>query len=98
MEIAIVNTAVSIVIEKNRCRQARIALGAVAPTPVRAKKAEKALQKKKMTPELIERAAELAAGETKPISDIRASAEYRKKMTRIIVKRILTKLSVMSEV
>ncbi len=65
----------------------RIALSAVAITPVRAAKAEEFLKGKKLNPELAAEAAELALEAIAPISDIRSSKEYRIHMCRIMVKR-----------
>ncbi len=66
-----------------------IALNAVAPTPVRAKQAEEFLKGKKLDDSLAEKAAELALESISPISDIRASREYRLHMCRVMVKRAL---------
>lgn len=94
MEIAIVNVCVAMAMnEDKRCSSVRIALGAVAPTPIRARKAEAILENQKMTPEFIQKCAEAAAEETKPISDIRASAEYRKEMVRFLVKKMVSDLA-----
>jgi len=94
MEIAIVNVGISMLrTSDNICRQVRIALGAVAPTPIRARKAEAILLNKKVTPTLIEKAAAIAKSEANPISDIRASADYRNNMIEIIVKNMMIKLS-----
>lgn len=71
----------------------RIALGAVAPTPVRLRKTEEFISNNELTEELIEKAAEIAASEVSPIDDVRASKEYRLEMTRVIVKRGLRKIS-----
>ena len=67
--------------------RARIALGAVAPTIVRASEAEAFLAGKELTDDVIERAAELAAGAARPISDIRAGADYRRDMVRVYTAR-----------
>ncbi len=67
----------------------RIALNAVAPTPVRAEKAEALLSGKKLDESLAEKAAELALESISPISDIRSSKEYRLHMCRVMVKRAL---------
>jgi carbon-monoxide dehydrogenase medium subunit len=71
------------------CQDVRIALGAVAPTPVRARKAEEAVRGKPLTAETIAEAARLAPTETRPISDVRSSAEYRKKIVGVYTKRAL---------
>jgi xanthine dehydrogenase FAD-binding subunit len=94
MEIAIVNGCVAMAVNEHRvCSGIRIALGAVAPTPIRAKKAESLLKDKKVTPELIQGCGEAAVEETKPISDIRASADYRKKMVCFLVKKMVSALA-----
>jgi carbon-monoxide dehydrogenase medium subunit len=94
MEIAIVNVCVALAIdEKRNCSDVRIALGAVAPTPIRAKKAERILRHQKITADLIQTCAEAAVKETKPISDIRASADYRKKMVHFLVKKMVSNLA-----
>jgi carbon-monoxide dehydrogenase medium subunit len=94
MEIAIVNVGISMEITAdNICRKVRIALGAVASTPIRAKKAEEALQDKKVTHEIIEKSAEVARSEANPISDIRASSDYRKEMIKIMVKNMMINLT-----
>ena len=66
-----------------------IALNAVAPVPVRAKKAEEFLKGKKIDDAAAEKAAELALEDISPISDMRASREYRLHMCRVMVKRAL---------
>ncbi len=94
MEIAIVNVCVCLEMDGHRrCSGIRIALGAVAPTPIRAKKAESLLKDKRVTPELIQVCAETAVEETKPISDIRASGDYRKKMVYFLVKKMISSLA-----
>jgi carbon-monoxide dehydrogenase medium subunit len=89
IDIAIVNAAARLTCENDICKEAHIALGAVAPTPVYAKGAEKLLQGKKIDLDLIQKAAEAASEEAKPIDDIRASAGYRKKMVAVLVRRAL---------
>jgi carbon-monoxide dehydrogenase medium subunit len=71
---------------------ARIALGAVAPTPIRCPEAEKILRGGQLNgggAALFEEAGKVAAGESKPISDIRASKEYRREMCRVLTRRAL---------
>jgi len=90
-DLALVGVAVEICLdaEKVQCEEIRIALGAVAPTPLRAKKAETLLRGKKVDDTLIEQVAQEAASESHPISDLRGSAEYRKEMVRVFTKRAL---------
>jgi carbon-monoxide dehydrogenase medium subunit len=73
-------------------RNARIALGAVAPTIVRATEAEAYLAGKPLTEDVIAHAAELAVSAGRPISDIRGSAEYRRDMVRVLTARALRQL------
>ncbi len=91
MDLPIVAAAAAITLAPNgkTCRSARIALGAVAPTPMRAVKAERMLEGQVVTPDSIALAAATAAAEAKPISDLRASAEYRREMTAVLVRRAL---------
>ena len=89
MDLAIIGVAVKIKVEDGVCTDARIALGAVAATPVRAPRAEEALIGKELTDEVIVKASEEAMNSCHPISDIRASAEYRKDMIRVFTKRAI---------
>ncbi len=88
--IAVVNGAVRVDLEDGGvCRTARIALGAVAPTPIRAYEAERALEGQPLTPEVIAEVARRAADATRPIDDIRGSAAYRRYVAGVIVRRML---------
>jgi carbon-monoxide dehydrogenase medium subunit len=73
--------------KKRVCTEARIALGAVAPTPIRAMEAEKVLINKKIGEELAEEAGRAASTVCHPISDIRSSLEYRCSMVEVLTKR-----------
>jgi carbon-monoxide dehydrogenase medium subunit len=89
-DLALVSTAVSLMLAKDdTCRNVRIALGSVAPTPMRAREAEAMLEGKRADDELLEKAADQASREIKPISDVRASAEYRTILSRGIVEEAL---------
>jgi aerobic carbon-monoxide dehydrogenase medium subunit len=70
-------------------RELRIGLGGVAPVPLRALKAEAALNGRALTDEAIGMAAEIAASEAEPMSDPHASADYRRKMVKVLVRRAL---------
>ena len=90
-DIAKVNAAVMVSVTDKICTNARIALGSVAPTPIRVTEAEQALKGQKLDETMFARAAEAAADAVKPISDIRSTAKYRKEMVRVLVKDALLK-------
>ena len=89
MDLAVVGVAVVATCEDGVCREIRIALGAVAPTPVRAPVAEAMLRGRKVTPELIDEAANNAISQCSPIDDHRASREYRCDMVYAMTRRAL---------
>jgi carbon-monoxide dehydrogenase medium subunit len=89
LDIAVVGVASQITLANGTCSKARIALAAVAPVPLRAREAEQSLEGKPVTPQAIERAAELAVGVAKPISDQRGSADYRRHLVRVLTARTL---------
>jgi carbon-monoxide dehydrogenase medium subunit len=89
IDMAVVNVATSLTCKKKRCEAAGIALGAVAPIPFRAKKAESMLAGAKLSKEIIQKAAVTAAEEARPIDDVRATSAYRKKMVAVLVRRSL---------
>jgi CO/xanthine dehydrogenase FAD-binding subunit len=86
MDLAVVGVAAVVVVEDGICNDIRIALGAVAPTPIRARRAENMIKGQKLSDEVVERAAEIAAEECHPISDHRASAEYRCDMVKVLTR------------
>jgi aerobic carbon-monoxide dehydrogenase medium subunit len=91
MDIALVNCAVflSLVPKGGVIGEIRIALGAVAPTPVRARPAEDALRGKNPDKDAVEDAAALAAASVSPIDDVRSSANYRRAMVRLLTRRAI---------
>jgi len=89
MEIAVANVAVIIKRKENVCLEGKIAIGAVAPIPMRASKAEAILSGAVWSAERVEQASEEAAIACKPISDVRASEWYRRKMVKVLVRRAL---------
>jgi carbon-monoxide dehydrogenase medium subunit len=89
LDIAVVGVASQLTIENGRCIKARVALGAVAPVPLRATAAEARLEGETPTPELIEEAAQLAVQAASPISDQRGSAEFRRHLVRVLTRRTL---------
>jgi len=89
MDLAVVGVGVMVIEEDGVFKDVKIGLGAVAPTPIRAKKAEGVLIGAKVSEEVIEKAATLAREESKPIDDHRASAAYRRMMVEVLVKRAI---------
>ena len=81
MDIASVNAAVALAVEDGLVAHCRIALGAVAPTPVRIDGAEAALLGNAPSDEKIEEAARLVGESVQPITDVRATAEYRRRVS-----------------
>jgi carbon-monoxide dehydrogenase medium subunit len=94
--LAIVNIAVLLTMEPDKkvCKDARIVLGAVAPTPLRAVKAENVLKGQKIDKALIDRAAQVASDEARPRKgSIRGSFEYKKEMVRVFTARGISEIT-----
>jgi carbon-monoxide dehydrogenase medium subunit len=93
MEISVVCVAARLTVDPGgeRCVQARIALGAVAPRAWRAREAERFLEGRALTPEALREAGRLAAAGCQPISDVRASARYRRLLVAALVPRVLSR-------
>jgi CO/xanthine dehydrogenase FAD-binding subunit len=90
LTLAVVNATARVKLDaKGNCEEVVIAMGAVAPKPLRAVKAEKLLKGKPFTAEAIARAAEVAAGEIKPIDDVHGTAWYRTQTIEVLVERTL---------
>ena len=89
MDLAIIGVGAWVRMDGKRVEDCRIALGGVAITTIRAPKAEKLLIGHEITEELLEKAGVQASQECKPISDVRASAEYRTDMIRVYTKRAM---------
>lgn len=91
--ISLVNVAIICDMDNEIVQDAKITLGAVAPTIIHAKEAEQFLYGKKLTEDVINETALLAQKSTKPISDVRGSASYRKTMVKVITKRALVSIA-----
>jgi len=89
VDIAVVNVATRLNCVNGRCIDARIALGSVAEKQIYAQKAQDVLLNQIVHAGMIQKAAEQAADEARPISDIRASVSYRKRMVAVLVRRSL---------
>jgi carbon-monoxide dehydrogenase medium subunit len=96
IDLAIVNVTVLMTMEPNQkvCRDARIVLGAVSPTPLRARMAESVLEGERVDGALIDRASRVASDEAHPRhGSIRGSFEYKKEMVRVLTGRAIRELS-----
>jgi CO/xanthine dehydrogenase FAD-binding subunit len=94
MAVSVVSAAAALRLRaQNLVEEARIALGAVAPTAIRCPRAEATLVGQAFSEDLARQAARLAAEECAPIDDVRGSAEYRRHAVRVLVRRALLSLS-----
>ena len=91
--ISVVNAAVVLLITEGRIEHSAITLGSVAPTIIHAAEAETYLIGKELQPDVIEKAAELAALAARPIDDLRGTAGYRQEMVRICTLRALREIN-----
>ena len=89
MELATVGVAVTLTLQGSTCREVRIALAAVAPTPIRARRAEALLRGQAINADVIAAAAQKASDEARPIGDVRGSADYRREMVAVLARRAL---------
>jgi len=89
-DISVVNAAVGLELDsQGHCQWARIAVGAVAPTPLRLVKVEKLLQGKRLDRALVDEACEQIRQQVRPITDVRSTASYRREMSAVLVRRAL---------
>ena len=93
MAISLATVALILEVEKDKIADVRIAMGSIAPIPLRLIKVERFLKNKKINDELIEEAVKKVRVEVKPIGDVRASAEYRRYVSGILFKRAFKKLT-----
>jgi carbon-monoxide dehydrogenase medium subunit len=84
-----VAVAVTLDIADGKCQEARIALNAAGPTPIRARAAEDVLRGQALTPELLREAAATVPALADPTSDHRGSANYKRRMTEVFTRRAL---------
>jgi carbon-monoxide dehydrogenase medium subunit len=89
VDISAVGIGAAVTLKGQLCEDARIVMGAVGPTPMRAFLAEKLLLGKRLTRGQMEKAGGRASVEAKPITDVRASADYRREMVAVLTRRAL---------
>ncbi len=92
MDLAIASLAVLLEMEGERCRKARIAAGSVAPVPLRLYKVEALLEDTALSKDFVSKAQQLAREIVSPVTDIRATEEYRRQIVGVYVKRGLEKI------
>jgi len=98
-DISLVNVAAGLQADaRGRIKWVRLALGAVGPTPMRARKAEALLLGKHLSEDLLMQAGAAVVQEVDPISDNRASAEYRREMSGVLLRRALRECATQAEV
>ncbi len=91
MDLAKVNIAVTLRMSGDAVEDVKVALGSVAPTPLRAYRTEEFLKGKELTEEVMWEAARIVRTEVKPITDIRSTAEYRREVSGVILVDALRK-------
>jgi carbon-monoxide dehydrogenase medium subunit len=89
MDIAVAGAGVEVILENGRFRSARVALAAVAPTPLYVREAGQALAGSPVDEASIATAAEIARKSTKPITDMRGTADYRSHLCAVLTRRAL---------
>jgi len=92
MDLAVASLAVLLEMEGGRCRKARIAAGSVAPIPLRLSKVEALLEGNAISKDLVSKAQQLARDIVSPITDVRATEEYRRQIVGVYLKRGLEKI------
>jgi carbon-monoxide dehydrogenase medium subunit len=88
-DIAVANAAALVVMDNKVCRKCRIAVGSVAPVPLRLKRVEECIEKEEIRPDLLEHVGNLVEQEVRPITDVRSSEKYRRIVSGVLVKRVI---------
>ncbi|MDE2614057.1 MAG: FAD binding domain-containing protein [Burkholderiales bacterium] len=92
LEISTVSLAIGARLAGGKLSGVRVAMGSVAPTPLRARHVERVLEGRPLDAATIAAAADAAAQDAKPIDDVRASAWYRGHLVRVFVEEVLNDL------
>jgi CO/xanthine dehydrogenase FAD-binding subunit len=91
-DLSKITVSVRLDMSGDTCKSARIAMASVAPTIIRLKETEKLLAGAKITDQLLESVAKSVSSEVTPIDDVRSTAEYRREVSGVMVKRIIQKV------
>ncbi|MBW1996544.1 MAG: FAD binding domain-containing protein [Deltaproteobacteria bacterium] len=89
-DLAIVNAAALVVMDGNVCRRCRLAVGAVAPVPLRLTRVERMIEGEEIGPDLLRDVEAVVKEEVKPITDVRSSEEYRREVSGVLVRRAIS--------
>ena len=92
MDLAVASVASLIQVEVNRCSRARIAVGSVAPTPVRLFEVESLLEGATLSPGILAKTQTLATKSVAPITDVRSTSDYRRHLIGVLVRRSIERL------
>ncbi len=93
LSLPLASAAAVVRIEGELCREASLALGAVAPRPIVAASVGERLAGQKLTAALVEEAGELASAACRPIDDLRSTREYRLELVKVLARRALSRAS-----
>ena len=88
-DLSKINAAVSLAMADGVCQSARVAMGCVGPTLIRLPKVEAMLGGAEITEDLLQKVSDVVAAEITPIDDIRSSADYRRKVAGVLVRRVI---------
>ena len=88
-DLSKISAAVSLQMASGVCQTARVAMGCVGPTLIRLPRVEALLEGAEVTPDLLQEISNITVSETTPIDDKRSSADYRRKVAGILVKRVI---------
>ncbi len=89
LDCTAVGAGIMLTLKGRVCENLRLFISACGPTPIRARKAEEIIRGKELTVDAMDKAGAEASWETRPITDVRASADYRSKMVAVLTRRVL---------
>lgn len=88
-DIAIANAAALMTMENGVCKRCRLAVGAVAPVPLRLKSIEEKIERQKIEEDLLQEVEKMVTKAVSPITDVRSTAEYRRAVSGVLIKRAI---------
>lgn len=88
-DLAIVNAAALLVMENRVCKKCRLAVGAVAPVPLRLKEVEAMVEGREIGPDILEHVGRAVENAVRPITDVRSTGEYRRTLSGVLIRRAI---------